>query len=170
MHLEYGYGHVVPYLTWGQQCVATKQSMLLAVSYTCCNQKSKRCTVHPYASFPCCRADSRFAPSQWETALLCNDISHWLGASLESALLSHCLVWDRVGSGNDFLPDGTKPLPDTFILTYCQRDSFCCLFIFTRCSPSSNIKCSRKKSLNHVTKSLNYILHPFHAPENVLNS
>ena len=31
-------------------------------------------------------ADSRFAPSQWETALLCNDISHWLGANLESAL------------------------------------------------------------------------------------
>ena len=32
------------------------------------------------------RAGSRFAPSQWETALLCNDVSHWLGASLESAL------------------------------------------------------------------------------------
>ena len=32
------------------------------------------------------RADSRFAPSQWETALLCNDVSHWLGARLESAL------------------------------------------------------------------------------------
>ena len=32
------------------------------------------------------RADSRFAPSQWETALLCNDVSHWLGANLESAL------------------------------------------------------------------------------------
>ena len=31
------------------------------------------------------RADSRFAPNQWETALLCNDASHWLGASLESA-------------------------------------------------------------------------------------
>ena len=31
------------------------------------------------------RADSRFAPSQWETALLCNNASHWLGASLESA-------------------------------------------------------------------------------------
>ena len=42
-----------------------------------------------------CRADSRFAPSQWETALLCNDVSHWLGASLESSLwcrvLSKCL-------------------------------------------------------------------------------
>ena len=31
------------------------------------------------------RADSMFAPSQWETALLCNDVSHWLGANLESA-------------------------------------------------------------------------------------
>ena len=31
--------------------------------------------------------DSRFASTQWETALLCNDVSHWLGASLESALL-----------------------------------------------------------------------------------
>ena len=26
------------------------------------------------------RADSRFASSQWETALLRNDVSHWLGA------------------------------------------------------------------------------------------
>ena len=32
-------------------------------------------------------ADSRSAPSQWETALLCNDVSHWLGASLESSLI-----------------------------------------------------------------------------------
>ena len=32
------------------------------------------------------RADSRFAPRQWETALLCNDVSHWLSASLGSAL------------------------------------------------------------------------------------
>ena len=35
-------------------------------------------------------AHSRFAPSQWESALLCNNISHWLGASLESALT---LIW-----------------------------------------------------------------------------
>ena len=32
------------------------------------------------------RADYRLAPSQWETALLCNDFSHWLGANLESPL------------------------------------------------------------------------------------
>ena len=30
---------------------------------------------------------SRFAASQWETALLCNDVSHWLAANLESALI-----------------------------------------------------------------------------------
>ena len=38
-------------------------------------------------------SDSRFAPSQWETALLCNDVSHWLGANLESALLPFMMYW-----------------------------------------------------------------------------
>ena len=33
-----------------------------------------------------CRADCRFVPSQREMALHFNDISHWLGADLESAL------------------------------------------------------------------------------------
>ena len=32
------------------------------------------------------RADSRLAPSQWETPLQSNVVSHWLGANLESAL------------------------------------------------------------------------------------
>ena len=32
------------------------------------------------------RADSGFAASQWETALLCNDVPHWPTISLESAL------------------------------------------------------------------------------------
>ena len=39
------------------------------------------------------RADSRFAPSQWETALLCNDVSHWLGANLESALVYNLITF-----------------------------------------------------------------------------
>ena len=42
-----------------------------------------------YACFICLnfiRADSRSAPSQWEKALLCNAVSHWPGANLESAL------------------------------------------------------------------------------------
>ena len=32
------------------------------------------------------KADSRLAPSQWETSLQSNAISHWLGANLKSAL------------------------------------------------------------------------------------
>ena len=38
------------------------------------------------------RTDSRFAPRQWETALLCNDVSHWLGPSLELALMPNVRV------------------------------------------------------------------------------
>ena len=41
------------------------------------------------------RGDSRFALSQWETVLLCNDVSHWLGASLESALWLVSLCWEN---------------------------------------------------------------------------
>ena len=39
--------------------------------------------VHQY------RADLRLAPSQWETPLQSNAISHWLGANLKSALWIH---------------------------------------------------------------------------------
>ena len=35
------------------------------------------------------RADSMFAPSQWQTPLLCNGVSHWLGVSIESASRRH---------------------------------------------------------------------------------
>ena len=40
----------------------------------------------PFSAETGIRADSRFAPSQWETALLCNNASHWLDTNLESAL------------------------------------------------------------------------------------
>ena len=51
------------------------------------------------------RAVSSFAPSQWETALLCNDVSHWLGASLESALITmyYCLQTELFWKKNCFL-------------------------------------------------------------------
>ena len=35
------------------------------------------------------RADSRLAPSPWETSLKSNAVSHWLGANLESALIPY---------------------------------------------------------------------------------
>ena len=34
-------------------------------------------------------ADSSFAPSQWETSLQSNAVSHWLGANQESSLRHH---------------------------------------------------------------------------------
>ena len=39
------------------------------------------------------RADSRFAPGQWETSLQSNAVSHWLGANLESALYKSYWWW-----------------------------------------------------------------------------
>ena len=39
------------------------------------------------------RDDSRFTSSQWETVLLCNNVSHWLGASLESiTMIGHIIT------------------------------------------------------------------------------
>ena len=40
-------------------------------------------------------ADSRLAPSQWETSLQSNAVSHWLGANLESALHMHDKPWQQ---------------------------------------------------------------------------
>ena len=38
------------------------------------------------------RADSRFAPSQWETSLQSNAVYHWLGANPESPLMTLTLI------------------------------------------------------------------------------
>ena len=40
------------------------------------------------------RTDSRFVSSQWQAVLLCNDTSHRLGASLESALYLWIYILD----------------------------------------------------------------------------
>ena len=39
------------------------------------------------------RADTGLAPSQWQTALLCNDVFHWLGASPYDKAL-RWIPWD----------------------------------------------------------------------------
>ena len=42
-------------------------------------------------------ADTRVGPSQWETSLQSNTVSHWLGASLESAMiLCYRQGWERI--------------------------------------------------------------------------
>ena len=51
--------------------------------YNHCKTKHSRTMCIFYGIY---RADSRIAPSQWETPLQSNAVSHWLGAILESAL------------------------------------------------------------------------------------
>ena len=50
----------------------------------------------------------RFTPSQWKTVLLCNDVSHWLGTNLESALLVHIALVEHIEE-------------DTKWLVFCRR-------------------------------------------------
>ena len=46
------------------------------------------------------RADSRYVPSQWETSLQSNAVSHWLGANLASALLAGSISYLHMLSCN----------------------------------------------------------------------
>ena len=52
----------------------------------------------PHMMLLYCTADSRIAPSQWQTVLLCNDVSRWQGSNLESAL--YCLTGVNVTAIN----------------------------------------------------------------------
>ena len=63
-------------------------SVPLAGYHRCCDSSS--CVL--------CGTDSRFVPCQWETALLCNNVSHWLGTNLESALPWCCVMSYTVSS------------------------------------------------------------------------
>ena len=56
----------------------------------------KSCLVCTWSSL-LHKADSRLAPSQWETSLQSNAVSHWLGANLGSALL-HMILCCRLGA------------------------------------------------------------------------
>ena len=53
----------------------------------------------------CYRADFRLVPIQWEMSLQNNDVSHWMGANLESAL---CYLVNQTGTNtNDLYESGS---------------------------------------------------------------
>ena len=87
--------------SWWQLCFhwwCQRVSIIITTSGATSYVKVVIMTALGFSVVLCCtltyhRADSRFAPSQWETALLCNDVFHWLGASLESALYKHWFRW-----------------------------------------------------------------------------
>ena len=69
-------------------------------------------------------ADSRLAPSQWETSLQSNGVSHWLGANLEWALPLHCILYEI-----PLLGSITARLPGSRLFTVCVYFAYCvCLF------------------------------------------
>ena len=90
---------------------------------------------------------SRFAPSQWEMVLLCNDVSHWLDASLkqfcycsykDTSYFRHSGVlpislwpsdamwlhgtWSPLFQIMSYRLFGTKPLPDIMLIIYNIRN------------------------------------------------
>ena len=85
------------------------------------------------------RADSRLAPSKWETSLQSNAVSHWLDENLESALhMVHCVdsladvlltMWDQlilVSCEHKFqVPVPSQRLENADILCFLQNDSPC---------------------------------------------
>ena len=77
------------------------------------------------------RADSRPAPSQWETSLQSNAVSHWLGANLEATLRR---FWDRL-------------ISIKVIHTLVQQ----CLYIET--VPGYLVPCHVVQSLQHIWRS-----------------
>ena len=101
--------------------------------------------ISPSGSSLVCGADPRLVPSQWETSLQSNAVSHWLGASLESALGLACILdpnfvcildptttqtyfrqrfpwWQRYRINNcwpnDVIQNGRQVLADLAILVY----------------------------------------------------
>ena len=98
---------------WGQDaaCLLWVQSLicvLLRLTLLCCMKYplTRDCFMVKIYH----RADSRLAPSQWETSLQCNAVSYWPSANLESALyyLKSRLSLVSDITGNTMRPTG-KP-------------------------------------------------------------
>ena len=102
----------------------------------------------PYISMGMCRADSRLEPSQWETSLQSNTVSHWLGANLESALdVTTFLVIDTV----QLLPEfswNTILLQVPYTLQWCEMNckvsqitcTWLCVQLIVQANSKENIK------------------------------
>ena len=67
-------------------------------------------------------ADSRLAPSQWETSLQSNAVSHWLGANLESALPAQIarFIWPTWGPPGSWRPLVGPTLAPWILLSGCS--------------------------------------------------
>ena len=58
-----------------------------------------------------------------ETALHCNDVSHWLGANLESVLRIHKVVITRYPSEIEFTVLSCRHPHQSFVVCTCKRET-----------------------------------------------
>ena len=82
----------------------------------------KYCSLMPLHNI--CSTDSRFAPSQWETVILCNDVSHWLGANI----CSHCSLMplqNKCGADSRFAPSQWETALIGWVQTWRQPKNVC---------------------------------------------
>ena len=94
----------------------------IQTSYSACSHVVFCCAVASLS------ADSRFAPSQWETSLQSNAVSHWLSANLESAIgLQSCSHhFTRMEGTLNFNQHGSTQY--SLLQLYCYLTSNCCIF------------------------------------------
>ena len=76
-------------------CENLDENYIIKFFFACCSVEGTDIELWHSTTVVVCRADSRSASSQWKTALICNDVSHWLVVSLESALdmyILYCII------------------------------------------------------------------------------
>ena len=78
------------------------------------NASVKVITAEQYSHF--FRDQSRYAPSQWETSLHCNDVSQWLGAYLDWSLFCFVLFFKLTVVGYNGIEFGKILLFSSWII------------------------------------------------------
>ena len=113
------------------------------------------------------RADSRLAPSQWETSLQRNAVSHWLGVNLESALIQYrrspftvsqhspqrraiCLLFRAVQDWQWPLKNGWNSHQSHDPTLHCSLPSMHCIYSFYIYTSKSQ-KGGHQPITNHVS-------------------
>ena len=108
-----------------------------------CREKWKEIVILPWSLWYF-SADSRLAPSQWETSLQSKTVSHWLGANLESALY----LWhDYVMHGCSVELPSLSVLCQKQVLTHWGRVTHICVGKLTIIGSDNGLSPGRRQAI-----------------------